>query len=457
MMRKEELLSIADKVVNAAMKLGANQAEAFISIEDIKEYHILGETTYGKECVSGGVGIRVAIGKSVGFKSVSSLEEQKVLKAVRKAVKIAKVRKPDPDWGGLTKPRKPSAVEKAFDKRLVDLEWNYLVDSGQLLVDVTKDFDKRVSPSWGTVLALYGKFGIASSEGMDVFDDFTCVSTGYFVNAEEKGEKVGGFDSDASRSLDINWEKIAEGASARAIEVLGGKLIETTKMPVIFENRVFSQLLHATFLPAISAKNAQENRSVYTGKVGQQILGENITILDDGRLPKANATHVIDMEGVPSQRKVVVDKGVVKGLLYDTYTANREQRESTGNASRRRWGEKTFDVPPFISGTNVLLPTSNRSLDNLISEVSHGLLVKEATGISVGSNPVTGGFSISATSAFLVQNGEIKRPVKGCMIAGNIHEVLKNIVEFGKDVKRGLWPNILAPSVIVKELTVAGK
>ncbi len=154
-----------------------------------------------------------------------------------------------------------------------------------------------------------------------------------------------------------------------------------------------------------------------------------------------------DGEGFPTQKRVLVEQGVVKGFIYNSIVAKRAGTESTGNASRRG-----FTSLPGVGTHNVIIQAGQHTPDEIIRSTAKGLLLKEVTGYGIDS--VTGNFSGGATG-FWIENGKIKHPVQGVTIAGNAFDILKDIDMMGNDLdyNRGF----IAPTFRVKEMMIGGE
>jgi PmbA protein len=162
-------------------------------------------------------------------------------------------------------------------------------------------------------------------------------------------------------------------------------------------------------------------------------------------------TWKFDGEGVPSQKTLVVEKGVLKHFLYDSYTANKDGVESTGNAFRGGIAPYTFT--PFLEATNFTFTQGNRSPENLIEEIDDGLLVCGVQGAH-SSNPESGEFSVVATPAWKIEKGNVDYAVKGAMLAGTIFDVLKSVSALGNNTRK--IGQLVAPWIRVENVKVIG-
>jgi PmbA protein len=478
----EDLMEIGGKAIRHAEKLGATEAEIFLCNEKIVSVKYIGGilATRGmfkrvkgislrllepwlkrkgipivKSGINAGVSIRAMVDKSIGFSSVSSIQEKDVLNGVEDALKIAKIRPPDPQWISLPDPKKLTGHEGIFDKKIAETDVAKYVSMAARICVSASDFDRKIRQVVSGIDVRVFYDVVVNSRGIEAGSKGTTIAAYSFAKVREKGEEIQGADLSLSRVFVEDLRELGTNASSRAIESLGAKKLEKKiECPVIFENASFSEFLSQIFAHNVSALNVQEDRTVYKEKLNEQIASQQITLVDDGTLSDGFNTTPFDHEGVPRQRIIIVEKGVLKNFIYDNYTAKREEGESTGNALREAFGLPKFAVQPKPGLSNLVLKPGKRNLEDLIKEVGNGVLVKGQL-IGVGhSNFITGDFSVTATNAFRVKNGEIVHPVKPCAIGGNFHEMLKSIELIGNDSK--CFGKVTCPSVIAAKLTVSG-
>ncbi len=479
----EMLLDVGKKAVEHAKRLGAEEAEAFLYTENFVDVKLVGGIfasrggvlkgvmgalarvaepwikRRGIPMVKGGmragVGVRAIVRKAVGFSSTSSLEEKDVLKAVEEAVKIAKVRPPDPKWASLPEPKEPLGQGGIFDERIQGLEAEGMLKLCADCCAAAGDFDRRVTYTVAGVRALSVYAGVVNTRGVEASDRGTAFLAFVYVKAKSGTDETSGSDLIISRTFTENLQGIAVNASQRAVECLGRKPLQGKHVgTVIFENRSWGELSSVILASSISALNVQEDRSAYKGRIGEQIAYEGVSVVDDGIMPDGIFTSKADDEGVPRQRTSVIEKGILKGFIYDNYSAKREDRESTGNASRWKFlGAPPYANPPTVRPSNLLLTPGRGSLDDLISEVKDGVLVKGELMGAWHSNVITGDFSVTATNAFRVKDGGVAYPLRPCTVAGNFHEALRSVTAIGGDPK--WFVNVRCPSLIVENVVVS--
>ena len=186
--------------------------------------------------------------------------------------------------------------------------------------------------------------------------------------------------------------------------------------------------------------------SFLAGKLGEKIAGENVTIIDDGTIPQGFGSSPFDGEGIPTRRTMVIEKGILKSYLLNSYTARKLNLQTTGNASRGLTGN------PGIKPGNFFLEKGARTSQEIISDVKQGLYITDLLGSGV--NPVTGDYSRGA-SGIWIENGELTYPVEEITVAGNLKEMLNNISEIGSDLEfRGA---IASPTLRIDGMTIAGE
>jgi PmbA protein len=300
----------------------------------------------------------------------------------------------------------------------------------------------------------YTSFGVVNTNGIEVSDK--CTAFTFFAEAKAKsgGEDVGSGDVLMSRSYTGDLRPIAINAAKRTIECFGKRaLSEKYVGPVLFENVSWNELFSVIFTFGISALNVQENRSVYKGKIGNQVGRESISIVDNGTLADGFGTTKIDDEGVPRQKTSIIEKGVLSNILYDNYTAKRENLESTGNASRYRMATSPYTNQPTIRPTNLTILPDKGSLEDLMHEMKDGVLVKGSLIGALHSNAITGDFSVTADTAFQIENGEIAYPLKACTVAGNLYNALNHVTAIGSDSKT--VANFVCPSLVIDKIVVS--
>ncbi len=227
-------------------------------------------------------------------------------------------------------------------------------------------------------------------------------------------------------------------------------MVKTQKAAVIFDPDVAYGLLGG-ILGAVNGEQVLQGASFLGSKLNQKIGSELITVIDDGTRPKGVSSAPFDGEGVPTQKRMIIDRGVLKGFMYNTIVARRAGVKSTGNASRAG-----FTSLPDIGPNNFYMAAGNSTVEEIIKTTKAGLLLKEVTGY--GINPVNGNFSGGA-SGFWIEDGKVAFPVKGLTIAGTADEMLNGIdmVANDLDLDRAPYFRMTAPTFRIKLLQIGGE
>jgi len=237
---------------------------------------------------------------------------------------------------------------------------------------------------------------------------------------------------------------IGRRAAARTLRRLGARRVKTQEAPVIFEAPVAVSLL-GHLAGAVTGQSLYRGTSFLLGRLGDTVASPLVTVVDDGRLPRGHGSRPFDAEGLPTRRTSVLDAGVLRSYLLDTYSAKRLGLASTGNAAR------SIGDAPSASPTNFYLEAGPHAPEAIVASVERGLLVTELIGFGV--NPVTGDYSRGAAGLW-IEHGEIVHPVEEVTIAGNLLDMFRDVEMVGDDLEfRGA---MASPTLKIRSLTIAG-
>jgi PmbA protein len=240
-------------------------------------------------------------------------------------------------------------------------------------------------------------------------------------------------------------EEVGRIAAQRTLRRIGARKVKTAKVPIVFENTIAGSLIGHIF-EAVNGDSVYRGASYLAGKLNEKVAGNNVYIVDDGTMVGGFGTSAFDSEGVTSRKTVVIENGVLKSYLLNTYTAKKLGLQTTGNASRGLAGT------PGIGPGNFFLKPGEKRAKEIIGDIKDGLFVTEFLGFGV--NLVTGDFSRGA-SGLWIENGELTFPVEEITVAGNLKDMFCNISEIGNDLEfRGA---IASPTLRIDGMTVAGE
>ena len=445
-------IDIARQCVDLALKKGARQAEVFLESGRNMEVSARdGQVENIKQAESLGMGLRVFNGKKLGFGFTSDISRGSLGAFVEKVIGMSKVTGED-EFNNLP----PESVSKdrpdppeTYDDAVADLTTEWAAKISIEMEKICKDYDPRIQKMDGSGAGVYvNDVTIVNSLGLEDSGRTTYVWV-YAgpVATDEKGSSQVAYYWDERCFFDdmISHEKIAKEAAKRAVESLGSEKIPSGTMPVVF-NPDMSKAFIQGLVGAVDGDMVYKKASFLTDKLDRKIASDMVTIVDDPLRRRGSGSRVFDGEGVPKRKLTIVDKGVLKLFLYDSYTAAKAGAKTTASAARG------YSSLPSIGTSNLAVEAGSRSPEEIIGEVKHGLYVTRMMGRGV--NTVTGDYSRGA-KGFLIENGKLTKPVQEVTVAAHMNDMMANIDAVGNDLdKRGsTW----APTIRFSQLTVSGK
>lgn len=267
---------------------------------------------------------------------------------------------------------------------------------------------------------------------------------------QDNSEKYDGTGYVMAKKIDdIDPKSLAKQGLEEALSRIGGKSIPSGKYKIIINNEAMVSLL-GTFSGIFNAEQAQKGLSLLKGKEGEIIASDVVTLIDDPHLKDGLGTTSFDDEGVATIKKEIISKGKLNTLLYNLKTAHKAGIKSTGNGFKASYASIVG-----VSATNFYINPGDKSFEELCNEVKEGVIITDFAGLHSGASAVTGDFSLAA-KGFMIENGKKSFPVEQITVAGNFFTLLKDIEEVGSDLKFPM-SSIGCPSVVVKELSIAGK
>ena len=418
----DSLRDYGQRLLSLALREGAEQAEVYgmfgrsVDIDLRRDVVELASESFHR-----GLGLRAVAKGAVGFSSTSDMS---LLPFVAKsAVVSARARGGDESWRSLPQPEKVVHPEGIFDSRLQRISPEECLDIAESMLSGCRSV-KEAEPVAGGVASICGTGFVINSLGIELQETSTLMHASIETIAKA-ADVATGSEFFNSRGYQSSLEYVGRAAAEMARSSLGGVKAESGTFDVLIKPLAVAELLEYTLLPALAADNVQKGRSSLRGRLGEKISAESLMLADDGLLPGGMDSSAFDGEGVPSQKTVLIEEGILRGYLYDSYTAGKEGARSTGNAVRSGYS----DVPR-VGIRNIVVGSSDAR--DLLAETK-GLLVGGLIGAHT-ANPISGDFSVEARNAFQIAPGEEARPIRSLMLAGNFFELLKDI-EIGRDVR----------------------
>jgi len=436
---EKKFTGLTSDIIKQAKKMGATAVEveadisSGFSIKVRKNKIETIEHSYGKT-----LGVIVYFGYRTGSATTSDLKPESITTMIEKACHIARFTSEDP-FVGLADPEL-----MAYDYQDLDLyhPWQIKVEEA---IDLAKNaetrgfsYDKRLTNSEGFGVDTFRVFDIyANSHGFCGTTIATKHSFGCSFIAEDKNEMQRDYYYTIARDAgDLkNADSVAVEAAKRTINRLNAQRITTRACPIVFIAEIASSLI-GNFIRAIYGNNIYRKSSFLVDHLHKPVFAKHINIEENPYIPKALGSAAFDGEGVKLFPNNIVVDGVLERYVLDSYAARKLKMKTTGNAGGVH---------------NLIIKTSDFDLNGLLSKMDTGLLVTELMGDGV--NIVTGDYS-RGIFGYWVENGQIQYPVTGVTIAGNLKDMLLNIVAVGNDID--YRSNILTGSILLDKMTIAG-
>lgn len=441
------LAELAERLLAAARKAGADAADV-IAVRGVSQSVQVreGKVEDSERSEGDDVGLRVLVGKRQAVVSTNDTRRPDVDELAARAVAMARLAPEDahagladssqlatsfPDLDSLD-PVQPSVARLEEIARVAEA-------AGLAVAGVTKSAGASASSGLGAVVLMtsHGFFGsnIGSSHS---------VSMTAVAGAGTGMERDYDYSSVVHAADLEDPAKVGRRAGERAIARLNPRKVETCKVPVIYDPRPAAGLV-GHLVSAINGTSIARKSSFLTGKLGEQLFASGIRIIEDPLRRRGLRSHAFDAEGVATQRRALIDDGVLQTYLLDCATARALGMTTTGNASR---GASSTPSP---SATNVHLEPGNLSAKELYADIKAGLYITDMIGSGV--NGVTGDYSRGA-SGFWIENGELAYPVSEITVSGNLIEMFRSLVA-ANDLEFRTSMN--APTLRVEGLTIAGR
>ncbi|MFH1830093.1 MAG: TldD/PmbA family protein [Pseudomonadota bacterium] len=394
-----------------------------------------------------GISIRTIKDGRMGLAATKEL----TIKAVHQSMKEAldSMHNMEPSEGAsLPYTQEESVLEEKCSRPLYEISEDEKINLARRLESIALSSEKKVTkvqhPRYEEVART---LMVVNSHDICVKSQRSLASCDLRVVADDGYSAESAYELDYSTSFDrLDAEQIAHRAAKRAVAKLGARSVPGGRFPVMLSPRAAAamvKLISSSFF----ADNVQRGKSILRGKLGECFYDPSVTIVDDGLLPDGYASFQFDWEGVPRRRTMMVRDGTVVSWLYDGARAARDGVKSTGNCLRAG-----LTKLPGVGISNCFLKAGSNSYESMISGVDKGVLATDLLGLHT-ANPISGDFSLGL-EGFIIEAGAVGDPVRGVTIAGNIHELFKNVLCVGNDLE--FFGACGAPSLLVKGLMLGG-
>ena len=450
-------------IIDEALSTGGDFAEVFVENTKNREISLgNGKVENADTQLTLGIGIRVFKGLFQTYAYTNLMDRENLLKTARRAA------------SALDGSREIQRIN------LVDLEFENKHKIKQSLFEFnrTKEVEilQKVSEKMFQTSPLCvrtdinstrknRKILVANSEGVWAEDEQNYARVNIKVTTERDGESANASDRVGAQMgseffSSHNFEEMAEKVVHRAVNKLDAVACPSGVMPVVIGGGFGGIIFHEACGHSLEATSVAPERSVFSGKLGQKIASDVVSAVDDATIPHAWGSINIDDEGTPTQRKILIENGILKNYMVDKFNGRRMGMLSNGAARRENY---TFIPTSRMSNTMILSGKSTK--EEIISETPYGVYAEMTGGGNV--RPETGEFNFTITDAFLIEKGKITKYLKGVKLIGRGQDVLLNIDKVGNDLfcKQGVCGSISGkvpvetgqPTIRVQGLTVGGQ
>jgi PmbA protein len=447
-----DLRELAQDIVRRAMAGGATAAECVVREGDEFSTLVrLGQVETLKESGSKAIGVRVFNGKRAASTYSSDFSRKGLDRMVKSALELSRITSEDP-FGGIPEASQLGSIAGDLDLYSADvysLPGEERISYARRAEKAALDYDPRIKNSeGGSFDAATGHKVLANSHGfVGEYRRSYCSVAAVPIAQNENGTMQRDYWFSVARNLGRleSPEHVGTVAAQRTLRRLGARKGKTAHVPVVLDPLVAASMLDHIF-EGVNGDSVYRGASFLAGKLGEKIAGDLVNVIDDGTIVGGFGTSPFDGEGIPTRRTVVIENGVLKSYLLNTYTAKKLGLQTTANASRGLAGT------PGIGPGNYFLQPGTKTPQQIIGEIKDGLYVTEFLGH--GANLVTGDYSRGA-SGMWISGGELAYPVEEITVAGNLKEMFFNISEIGNDLEfRGA---VACPTIRIEGLTVGGE
>jgi PmbA protein len=441
----------AGRAVEAALSAGATDADAWAEESTSRRVRVYaGEVESLSDAGGRGIGVRVFAGARSGYAYGTDLSEDGIADLAHAAREAAEVADED-EHEGLPEEQGTSEVDGLASAEFADWSTERVVELA-LAVDRAARSREGVTQVENSVYAdAQGSVALANSRGFAASYGATQAWAYSSAFAGEGADLMTGLGVGMGRDPGVlDPEGIGTEAADRALALVGARQPESRRCPVVLDAFVAASFIG--FIGAmLSADAVQRGRSLFAGREGEAVADPALRLADDGTDAEGPSSAPFDGEGVPTRRNALIEDGRLLGFLYDSRTARRAGRATTGNASRG-----SYRTPPSVGTTNLVIEAGDADLAGLVAQAGEGLYVTDVAGLHSGVNPVSGTFSVGA-SGRLIEDGALGTPVRELTIASDLVSMLTAVRAVGSETR---WVpfggSVKAPPVLVGEMAISG-
>lgn len=448
-------MPICEQILDKAKSLFLNECEAVSVIKNVTTVRITdSEIAEVKQNSEQALAVRIIHEKRILSARANNFDGNKILE---RALQTKSFVKPKTFWKSLPYPAPFTKVEKTYDKRIEEITGIDAIDMANRMIQSAAH--KKITRISGSLNIVSEEFEIGNTNGLNCMEKSTYIMGTINADSDHGTAPVSGVGASSSRTLTaFSPEDIGNGAAEMCVNSINPRCCECGTHSIIFEPYAFGEMLAFVFASNFNLKTYSEKRSCFTGKLGEKVAVPKFSLIDDPHSPEGIGSKPFDEEGTTTRPKYLIESGIFSNTYSDSFYAFKENKQSTGNASRIGvpMGRDANPIPIPLPH-NLRVKEGNTTKEKIIQETKRGLLVGRLW-YTYAVNPEQGDFSCTARSGIrIIENGNIVNPGKPVRIVHNLRVLLQNITEISNDSKNVLQWNALpciTPSVKVDNIRV---
>ena len=453
-MTTERLVEIAEKTVKLALKEKIDQAQVTAFLRDTALTRYANSQIHQNVASkAGGVAIKAVKDKRIGTLRINSLEDEQIQKAVKNVVKIAGVTPPNKDFKSLPVPQKWAHVRGVFDGETAECSPDYRAQRVKETIEAAHLKSPKVKAVAGSFFTGSMAFAISNSLGVSAWAELSLASVATTVISRAGvSQGFGSWEQYSRRVKDLDAVEVATQAAEKSVRSINPIKVSPGEYEVVLSPLAVSILMSYLGYIGFSATPYQDGESFVKYHLNEQVFDEKLTVKDDARDPKSLFTVPVDGEGVPKRKTQLIEKGVVSesSVCHDSLTAGRERRQSTGHA-----------VPSFLElgylrpmPINMMASPGDSSVEEMIEDTRRGVFVTRfhyTNPVEPTKAVLTG---LTRDGTFLIEKGEISKPVMNLRYTDSMLSALRNIRLVGKELE--CVEEVTVPAMKLEKLRFTG-
>lgn len=443
-----DILEIARHTVERAQSLGCTASEAYVLEASSLSIEVNNQEVENLKLAQiNGIGLKTIVNGRLGFAYSSTLDKNSLIELVDNSLANAKETSPD-EHNVLPKSQGPVAELDLYDPFIAKTPVEEKIEQAKLVERTAKEYDSRIERvRKSSYQDSEYRVALVNSQGVESSYLGNYCGVGAFVLAGENNAVQTGWSMDLARKYgSLKAEMVGKEAAHKAVTMLGATTVSSQRVPIILDSYIATNFLDI-IAPSFTAEAVQKNKSLFAGKMGNQLASSLVTIIDDGRLENGIDSSPVDGEGVPTSRNILLNQGRLEKYLYNAYTASKDGVLSTGSGNR-----SSYKGMAEVSTTNFFIAPGQISVEELIGPVEKGFYITEVMGLHT-ANPISGDFSLGA-SGIWIEKGQKTKGIRGVAIAGNILDLLKDIDGVGNDLR--FYGSTGSPTLRIAKMSISG-